>query len=43
MKCSWLLRVTTPDAGVEGFSDEIRTMIGILGCVSIPHECSGEA
>lgn len=32
MKCSWLLRVTTPDAGVEGFSNEIRTMIGILGC-----------
>lgn len=35
MKCSWLLRVSTPEAGVEGFSDEVRTMIGLLGCVSI--------
>lgn len=32
MKCSWLLRVSTPEAGVEGFSDEVRTMIGLLGC-----------
>jgi len=39
MKCSWLLRVTTPEAGVEGFSDEVRTMIGLLGCVSISHVC----
>lgn len=37
MKCSWLLRVTTPEAGVEGFSDEVRTMIGLLGCVSASH------
>ena len=34
MKCSWLLRVTTPEASVEGFSEEMRTMIGLLGCVS---------
>ena len=38
MKCSWLLRVTTPDADVDGFSEEMRTMIGLLGCVSIPRQ-----